>query len=156
MLSDFTEVTTAYYFVSGKLYKKDIVNSEIKEINIYTGYWVSRSYSVPEYCKLLNDYTHLGVALIDYSSKLLFFQDLKVSSTLESILSKYFEVPDFCSFVALPKNIVCDLISELCCNSNNSSSKQIKTGGICKRCKSFDEYAEIKSDGTCLCYNCFY
>jgi hypothetical protein len=144
-----------------KLYKKDIIiDNDIREIKIYTGVWLIRSWSIPEYQPLLNDYTHLGLALIRANCRLLSFQDLKVPIYLKNILSSYVQEYNYCSFIQVPKNIICNLFDELGIyeeiQSNNSIKEQIKTGGICKRCKSYDEYAEIKSDGTCLCYKCFY
>lgn len=165
MFEDFVEVDLGFNSIickPFKLYKKYIIiDNDIREIKIYTGVWIARSWSVPEYKSSLNDYTHLGLALIRSNCRLLTFQDLKVSSSLKNTLSSYIQEYNYCSFIQVPKNIIYNLFIELGISpketeSNNLSSKQSKIGGICKRCKSFDEYAQIKSDGTCFCYKCFY
>lgn len=171
MFEDFVEVDLSFFLPlsKGKSYKKVMIfNNDIKEIRIYTGVIgiISgvigiKDWSIPENCTSLDSYSHLGLALIDHSGKLFPFKDLKASAFLRDDLSSYFELSGYyCCFIQVPKNIICNLFNELGLSKetqlNNSLKEQIKTGGICKRCKSYDEYAEIKSDGTCLCYKCFY
>ena len=102
MFEDFVEVDLGFNSIickPFKLYKKYIIiDNDIREIKIYTGVWIARSWSVPEYKSSLNDYTHLGLALIRSNCRLLTFQDLKVSSSLKNTLSSYIQEYNYCSF----------------------------------------------------------
>jgi hypothetical protein len=133
-------------------------SSKIKELEIfyiYTGIWGDCKSSIPlgSYPSI-DCYRFLTINLLNNHNDLLPINCLDFNVHLKNDLNRYLYkyVINYCDYELVPIDLVKQLLQEL---YSNLITEQ-KSGGVCRKCGEYDDYAPIdSSDGKCFCYKCF-
>ena len=139
------------------VYKNAFKTPFVGKILIYTGIWVGAKNSIPVENLSLDQYTKLSVALTNNDpgcDDLLLLSKLDINPKLKSDLNRYLYkyTISYCDYELVPIDLIKQLFQEL---YPNLITEQ-KSGGICRKCGDFDDYAPVdSSDGKCFCYKCF-
>jgi len=139
-------------------YKNSFKIKDLKRIFIYTGIWGGVKSSIPVENLSLDQYTKLSFALSSNEAgctHLLPISNLYINNQLKNCLIKHvykFTNGNYCDFELVPIDLIKQLFQEIYPNLLTDQ----KSGGICRKCGAYDEYAPIDSlDGKCFCYKCF-
>lgn len=116
----------------------------------WSGYGLDKNCSIPSFGDSLNDFENVSFEVSD-GNALISINEIKLSSKLKDKLSSYIDPVSNskCRFFLVPMELLQECLSEL------SNPRFKATGGKCRKCGLFDEYAPLDSNGKCLCYKCF-
>lgn len=125
-----------------------------ENVDIFTGDWsgygLYKKCSIPLIEESLDNFSNVSFEFSD--GKTLYpIDSINFSIKLKDKLSMYLDpkCETQCRFILAPMQLLQECLSEL-------SNPQFKaTGGKCRKCGLFDEYAPLDSNGKCLCYKCF-